>query len=165
MDPAFDNGLDRDSVVDMVNDIGRAFLDNTDFIISPKPITGIGPATHIKFKDDSDLVPSDLNVQQKGQPSRRSQSYYAHNQSNISRNTSHSTHRGSNMVTLDIDDAINMIGGDPSNNNLSDEEYQIDEDDDKPSNINVQKESTGKSIVNEIVGRPAGRRIIRRGGM
>lgn len=170
MDPSFDNGLDRDSVVDMVYDISKVYLNNMDFVTAPRPIEGAGPSTHIKFRGDCDYIPEDLEINKKrsskGSVSRRSQSYNVRNVVRPERSISMSVRDKYPIdeITLDIDNAIKLAQDATLNNHLSDGEYSIDEEDNEiQESTNFESPREIPPPQNDIIGRPAGRRIVRRG--
>lgn len=166
-DPTFNNGVTTDSVVDMVRDIGEVFKGNTNYITLPIPMDGIGPMTHIEFKDDSIIAPFDLDVSshrssQKG-ISRRSLSYNVSHLASISPVPSRPTKGlGKNVesIVVDIDKAMNLANTD---DNDQDDEYVAEDEVDGPSNRGKYITSGASKPENVITGRPANRRTVYKG--
>ncbi len=81
-DPTYSDGIDADSIVNMVFDLGDAFKGKSIYITAPKPINGIGPTGTINLKDDGTVLPLNTGQGIKNATSRRSQAY------NLNRGTS-----------------------------------------------------------------------------
>ena len=170
-DPAYDNGIRSDSVVDMVTDIGHVFLGVKHYICAPEPIDGISPVTHIAFKDESLMIPDSLEIKprktgkgEKKRISRRSQSY------NESRPSSMMPSRQSSMrqpsirrfdpvteaVMSDIDRTMEPL-------EMSDDEHDIiEEDEDRVSIGSVQREPSPEPVYEAPVEKAPTRRVNRR---
>lgn len=169
-DPSYDNGIDADSVVNMVSDIGDVILGKSNYITAPQPCEGVGPMTHIAFKDDTEPSPQGLEIRQRRSStksvSRRSQSYSVAHGGHVAQYSQPPVKRLSQPVEsiiVDIDDAMNMVG---MQDNQSDDDNEVADDDNESTHSPVITqhitEEPSDIREQEIVGRPAGRRFIRR---
>lgn len=167
-DPVFKNGVTGDSVVEMVRDIGEVFKGNTNYITLPIPVSGIGPMTHIEFKDDSNMAPLDLDVSsrrssQKG-ISRRSLSYNVSHLTSISAVPSPSSKRlnkNVESIVVDIDKAMSLAR---MTDNDIDDDLIVEDEHDTSSQRDKHTPSNLARADNVITGRPANRRTVYRGG-
>lgn len=118
-DPAYRSGVNVDSVIDMLNDIHDVYLGSRKFVRLPQPLDGIAPADSIMFSTSTKTRPESLlrsNADGSTKPlSRRILSHKLSYKPDISPSPSYNSNyafvdnRDEEVITLDIDDAIEYI--------------------------------------------------------
>lgn len=74
-DPAYRSGVDPESIIKTVFDIGDVFKGRLSCITAPTPMDGSSPVTHMSFADANAEFPEPLNIGVKSPGSRRSHIY------------------------------------------------------------------------------------------
>lgn len=166
-DPSYQEGVTSKSVVNMVTDMSQVLLGKSNYVTAPSPLYAVGPVTHIAFKDNSSVIPEDVNVRplqvtNKG-TSRRSQSY------NIAQGELNPipSDPQTRCVTMDIDEAMEFFNKpDTSNHNEKDTEDDVESiQEDVPVPKATSARVASKKPADVVVGRPASRRIVARSAM
>lgn len=131
-DPAYKSGVDPESIVKTVFDIGDVFKGRLSCISAPVPMDGSSPVTHMAFVDPNAEIPKPLNVGVKSPGSRRSHIYNIKNGIDIPSYTMNPIHK----------------------EHAVDDEYEIHDDNDititDTTNLDDAQEYTLESVVHFI---------------
>jgi len=127
LDPSYRDGVTPDSVTRMIDDIVGVYMNKTSQVSLPDPVSNVGPATYMSFKQDSSEYPTDLKISRQSQKSARSRRVRSYN---MQSGNSSLIQSNIDLVNNAIDDLSLTVSDDKDDEYTINDEKEINEDDD-----------------------------------
>lgn len=132
-DPVYQNGINPDTVVDMMEDIKDVYFNGIKYVRLPKPMDGIAPYETIRFATSSSIQPSGLvippKISSKNRKTRRAINKSLTETGNDSREPS--IRSANKEINMSIDEAMDLVGIDRSRSPSVDSSERISVDDNR----------------------------------